>query len=249
MPRTLLIAIAAGLAALPAVAQETQCLAYRVTIEDFARRGIDADRGLASIVEVLERRMDEQGASPPTATLLGDDIVVVRVPAKLDPAKLRDDLARPGEFSIHVVERTFPTSELPVMLIGPDRIVASSVEVPEVSYLLHAASVLDGGVVVEARGTFDSSTGEPIVSFTLDERGRSAFAKATRANVLAQFAVVLDGIVLTAPVIREPITSGRGQIAGGFTPELANELALLLRSGALPARLVLLGEGAAACIP
>ncbi len=251
MLRTLLLAVVglAGFGVFGAAAQESECLAYRVATADFGQRGIEVAQGLATIVEVLERRTSDLGTPAPTAAILGEDVVVVRLPAGSNLADLRDDLARPGEFSIHVVERTFPTSDLAVMLIGPDRIALPSAELPGTSFLMHTASVVSGTAIAEAKAELDAVTGQPLVTFLLEKGAREAFGEATKANIGAQLAIVVDGIVLAAPTVRETITSGRGQISGAFTLESANELALLLRSGALPARLVLLGEGAAACIP
>lgn len=232
-----------------AVAQDAVCLAYRAQLDEFARSGIDPQAGLATVVEVLERRLSDLGARASTVARLGDDLVVVRLAPTQSVDELRESLARPGELAIHRVERTFPTSDLAVMLIGPDRMAYPSAERTEFSYLVHRPAILEGAVIADARVGRDNIVGEPVVSIRLSEDARAAFATATKAAVGAQLAVVLDGVVLTAPTVRDTIADGRVQISGGFTPESANELALLLRSGALPARLVLEGEGTGACIP
>ena len=99
-----------------------------------------------------------------------------------------------------------------------------------------------GDRLVDAQPSFDSRTNEPVVSFRFDTAGGKRFADITRKNVNKPFAIVLDGKVVSAPVIREPILGGSGQISGGFTTQEANDLALLLRAGALPAPLTILEE-------
>lgn len=233
----------------PALAQQPECLAYRVEVSDFARSGIGVDEGLASVVEVLERRLSELGVAPPTAARLGEDVVVVRLPVGFDIAKARTVLGRSGDLAVYLVERIFPTSELAVMLLGPGNIALPSAETPGTSFLLDSDSVITGSGVAEAKVEQDAATGMPVIAVVLKAEASAAFERATKANVGAQFAIAVDGVVISAPTLQEPITGGRVHITGAFTAESANELALLLRSGALPARLVLLGEGAAACIP
>ena len=101
---------------------------------------------------------------------------------------------------------------------------------------------VDGGDLTDARAGTNPQTGEWVVNFTFNSVGARRFADVTRANVNHRFAIVLDGKVISAPVIREPITGGRGQISGSFTAASANDLAVLLRAGALPAPLTVVEE-------
>ena len=101
---------------------------------------------------------------------------------------------------------------------------------------------VDGGDLTDARAGNNPQTGEWVVNFTFNSVGARRFADVTRANVNHRFAIVLDGKVISAPVIREPITGGRGQISGSFTAASANDLAVLLRAGALPAPLTVVEE-------
>ena len=110
------------------------------------------------------------------------------------------------------------------------------------SYLVKKRVAVSGDRLVDAQPSFDSRTNEPVVSFRFDTAGGKRFANVTRKNVNKPFAIVLDDKVVSAPVIREPILGGSGQISGGFTTEEANDLALLLRAGALPAPLTILEE-------
>ncbi len=101
-------------------------------------------------------------------------------------------------------------------------------------YLVMRRSLLSGGDIESAQAVFDGNTQEPAVSFRFNEEGRSKFGKATAENVGKPFAIVLDGKVISAPVIREPITGGSGQISGAFTAQQARDMAVLLQGGALP---------------
>ena len=109
-------------------------------------------------------------------------------------------------------------------------------------YPVKRRAMLEGDRLIDAAATFDQQTGEPVVTFRFDSQGARRFAEITRANVGKPFAIVLDGKVLSAPVIREPITGGSGQISGSFTPRTAQDLAVLLRAGALPAPLTVIEE-------
>ncbi len=102
--------------------------------------------------------------------------------------------------------------------------------------------MVSGEDLIDAQPGFDQRTSEPIVSFRFNTRARSRFAQVTQENVGRPFAIVLDNKVISAPVIREPILGGSGQISGNFTVESANDLAILLRAGALPATLDVVEE-------
>src|SRR6202042_717380 len=101
---------------------------------------------------------------------------------------------------------------------------------------------VSGGDLSEAQASFDQRTSEPVVSFKFNSAGARKFAQATTENVGQRFAIVLDNQVISAPVIREPIIGGQGQISGSFTVQSANDLAILLRAGALPAPLTIIEE-------
>ena len=98
-------------------------------------------------------------------------------------------------------------------------------------------ALVSGDMLVDSRQAFDPQTGQPVISFRFNSQGAGRFGDATRQNIGKRFAIVLDNKVVSAPVIQGAILGGSGQISGNFTPESANDLALLLRSGALPAPL------------
>jgi preprotein translocase subunit SecD len=113
---------------------------------------------------------------------------------------------------------------------------------PPVPYLIERRVVVSGEDLVDSQPGFDQRTNEPIVSFRFNNNGARRFAQATQQNVGRPFAIVLDNEVISAPVIREPILGGSGQISGSFTVQQANDLAILLRAGALPAPLNIIEE-------
>jgi protein-export membrane protein SecD len=104
-------------------------------------------------------------------------------------------------------------------------------------YLVYKRAVLTGRDLVDAQPAFDQRTSEPILSFRFNANGTRRFAQVTQENVGKPFAIVLDNSVLSAPIIREPILGGSGQISGGFTVQDANDMAILLRAGELPGEL------------
>jgi protein-export membrane protein SecD len=117
-----------------------------------------------------------------------------------------------------------------------------SASTPKVPYVVKKQVLVSGGDLTDAQPWFDQRTGEPIVNFKFNSTGARKFAQATTDNVGQPFAIVLDNEVISAPVIREPITGGQGQISGNFTVQSANDLAILLRAGALPAPLTVIEE-------
>src|SRR5207237_595712 len=113
---------------------------------------------------------------------------------------------------------------------------------PQTPYVIKNQGLVSGGDLTDAQPGFDQRSGEPIVSFRFNTSGSRKFAQATSENVNRPFAIVLDNEVISAPVIREPITGGSGQISGSFTVEQATDLSILLRAGALPAKLTIVEE-------
>jgi len=125
---------------------------------------------------------------------------------------------------------------------GPGNILLPDAEDEGRFYVLERRALIDGERLTDAQGGFDGQTGEPVVNFRFDAAGARRFGEVTAQNVGRPFAIVLDGEVITAPTIREPITGGSGQISGSFTVESANQLAILLRAGALPASITVLEQ-------
>ena len=186
-------------------------------------------------IEILRRRVDELGTTEPTIQRQGLDRIVVQVPGLDDPERLKDILGRTAKMTFHlVVQSAFP-NDPPA---GTEVLQSREGE----PYVIRRRAMVSGEDLVEANPGFDQQTNEPIVSFRFDSSGARRFARVTEENVGVPFAIVLDNEVVSAPVIREPILGGSGQISGNFTVQEANDLALLLRAGALPAPLTILEE-------
>src|SRR5690606_37482095 len=113
---------------------------------------------------------------------------------------------------------------------------------PNTSYVVEEAPLMTGEDLVDAKTGFDTRTSEPVVNFRLSSSGARKFGDVTTRAVGRPFAIILDNEVISAPVIREPILGGSGQISGNFTVETANDLAILLRAGSLPAKLTIVEE-------
>lgn len=186
-------------------------------------------------IAIVRRRIDETGTNEPVVAKRGADRILVELPGVTDPGRVRTLLGSTAKMAFHLVasgaDATRPgVRRLPMVdKTGPDVPVLKHVEV-------------DGANLVDATPVTDPQTGDWVVSFVLDGVGARAFAHTSTKHVGEPFAIVLDGKVLSAPVIREPITGGRGQISGGFTAEGAKDLAVLLRAGALPAPLTIVEE-------
>jgi len=199
------------------------------------------DRALAQSLEVVRRRVDQVGVAEPTIQRIGLDRILVQLPGLQDSSQLRALLGSTAMLSFHmlagegVVDGPAAGRAPPGARILPD-------ESGTRHYLVKARAAVSGERLSGAQAGFDPRTGKPMVSFTLDGAGARQFATITSQNVGRPFAIVLDGKVLSAPVIREPILGGSGQISGGFTFEEAGLLAAMLRAGALPAPLTVIEE-------
>ncbi len=181
-------------------------------------------------LEIIRQRVDQVGVSEPTIQRVGGNRVLVQLPGAEDPSQLRRLLGSTAKMSFHLLGN------------AGDRGVTMLKDEEGNSYPVIDRVELSGDRLSDARVSFDQNTREPIVSFRFDNAGAIRFADITRANVGNPFAIVLDDKVLSAPVIREPITGGSGQISGNFSVQSANTLAALLRAGALPAKLTVIEE-------
>lgn len=193
-------------------------------------------------IEIIRRRIDELGTTEPVIQRQGEDRILVQVPGLDDPERLKDLLGRTAKLNFHLVD-TSTTVQDAIQNRPP----AGSQVLPLTdgsggAVLIRRRAMVSGESLVDAQPGFDQRTNEPIVSFRFDASGAKRFADVTQANVGRPFAIVLDNEVISAPVIREPILGGQGQISGGFTVQQANDLAILLRAGALPAPLNILEE-------
>ncbi|MDQ1185868.1 protein-export membrane protein SecD [Agrobacterium larrymoorei] len=206
--------------------------------------GIDyrLSSAVSQSIEVVRRRVDELGTTEPLIVRQGNDRIIVQVPGLQDPQRLKSLLNQTAKLSFRMVDTSMPVQEaLNGRPPATDEILYSQDD-PPVPYLVERRALVSGDNLVDAQASFNQQTNEPVVTFRFDSRGAQRFAQATQQNVGKPFAIVLDNAVISAPVIREPIVGGSGQISGNFTVQGANDLAVLLRAGALPATLTVVEE-------
>jgi len=198
-------------------------------------------RGIVSqSIEVIRRRIDELGTTEPSIQREGTDRILVEAPGLDDPERLKELIGTTASLSFNMVDVSMSADQAEQTRIPVGSIILPSVDdAGPPSYLVKEVSILGGEDLVDAQTTFDQQTNEPVVAFTFNTSGGIKFATITERNVGRPFAIVLDDEVISAPVIREPIRGGSGIISGSFTVESANNLAILLRAGALPAKLII----------
>jgi preprotein translocase subunit SecD len=193
-------------------------------------------------IQIIERRVNELGTVEPLIQRQGVDRILVQVPGLQDPTRLKELLGKTAKLDFRMVDVSMPAEQAAQGRIPPDDEILYSATQPKTPYLVEKRILVSGGDLTDAQPGFDQRTNEPIVSFRFNTSGARKFAQVTQENVGKPFAIVLDNQVISAPVIREPILGGSGQISGSFTVESANDLAILLRAGALPAPLTIIEE-------
>jgi preprotein translocase subunit SecD len=193
-------------------------------------------------IQIVERRVNELGTVEPLIQRQGIDRILVQVPGLQDPTRLKELLGKTAKLDFRMVDLTVPPDQAGQGRVPPESELLMSSQTPKQPYVIEKRVLVSGADLTDAQPGFDQRTSEPIVSFRFNTSGARKFAQATSENVGRPFAIILDNEVISAPVIREPITGGAGQISGGFTVQQANDLAILLRAGALPAPLTIIEE-------
>jgi len=191
-------------------------------------------------IEIIRRRIDGLGVTEPSIQRQGNNRILLEVPGLDDPQRLKDLLGQTAKLNFRMVDVSVSVGEAKRTKVPSRSEIISDTD--GVQYLVMKKILVSGERLVDAQASFDGTTNSPIVNFRFDTVGGKYFAKATSGNVGKPFAIVLDNQVISAPVIRSPILGGSGQIEGGFSVEEANNLAILLRAGALPAPLEILEE-------
>jgi protein-export membrane protein SecD len=204
------------------------------TMSEEAAR-VEAQRAVAQSIEILRRRIDPTGTAETSIAPQGADRIVVQAPGQSDPEQLKARIGQTAKLSFHMVNESVSPTELAQGRPAPLGAVVFPDETGAPLAVQRRADVT-GEQLIDAQQSFDEN-GAAVVSFRFNAQGARAFARITEQNVGQRFAIVLDDQIISAPVIVTPILAGSGQISGNFTPETAQELALLLRSGALPAPL------------
>jgi protein-export membrane protein SecD len=169
---------------------------------------------------------------------------LIQVP-KLAAAEVKARVATTAKLTFQLVDLSITAERAQANGIPPDDLLLPDTSDPSRSVLVSKEVILSGDDLIDAQGSYHELSGgraEAAVNFEFSSKGAATFARITRENIGKPFAIVLDNKVISAPVIRSEILGGRGQITGNFSPEEANRLAFLLRSGALPATLSLIEE-------
>jgi protein-export membrane protein SecD len=193
---------------------------------------------LDNAVAIVSRRLDGMAVAG-SAIRLGRDRIYVHAPALQDASALRELLTKPARLGFHEVHATTSVEQARRERVPLGFKIYST---PPEELLLREVPVMRGSDLVDAQAAFDQRTSEPIITFRFNSAGARAFGRFTAENVGRPFAIVLDDVVLSAPVIREPILGGSGQVSGNFTVDSANQLAVQLRAGTLPAKLEIVEE-------
>ncbi|HUF86554.1 MAG TPA: protein translocase subunit SecD [Thermohalobaculum sp.] len=211
---------------------------FRLTLTEPAIAQI-TDRTIVQSLEIIRRRVDEAGTREPTIQRQGADRVLVQVPGVGSAEEVLGLIGRTAKLTFHEVKGF--DAQPPAA--GPGEMVLRGREGDDGNfYLLERRPVLSGERLVDSQLGFHPENGLPVVNFRFDTAGARVFGNYTAANVGQLFAIVLDEEVISAPRIQSPILGGSGFIEGNFTAETATELAILLRSGALPASIKVLEQ-------
>jgi len=185
---------------------------------------------LKQSIEIVRRRIDDVGTKEPTILQRGDKRILVELPGLKDPERIKNLLGKTAQLNFRLVADNEE--------FGVDKLVSENGEELNVSKRI----IMSGENLIDAQPNFNNQSNQPTVSFTLDRLGAQKFGRTTTDNVGKRLAIVLDGKIVSAPSINEAITSGNGMISGNFSFQQATDLALLLRSGALPTPLNIVEE-------
>jgi preprotein translocase subunit SecD len=194
---------------------------------------------MVQAVEVIRKRIDELGTREPTIVRQGKTRIVVQVPGLQDPEALKALLGKTAKLEFKLVDTAADPEEVAQGRAPPGSQILTSQEGGQV--VVKRRAIITGDQLVDSQVSTDQN-GAPAVSFRFDSTGGRRFAQATTENVGKPFAIILDGMVISAPNINEPILGGSGIIMGNYTVATANELAILLRSGKLPVELKVVEE-------
>ncbi len=201
-------------------------------------------QALTASIGTIERRVNALGTAESTVVRQGADRILIQYPGLTDTTQLKELIGKTAKLTFHAVHPTASAAEAKQGRAPQGYKVYEAVEGEggERAYVLAETPVVQGNDLVDSQPGFDHQTNQPIISFRFNQSGARKFGAFTKDHVNEPFAIVLDDKVISAPVIREAILGGTGQISGNFTVESANNLAIQLRSGALPAKLTVVEE-------
>lgn len=206
----------------------------------FVAQALDAQAAKAvdQSIEVIRRRIDELGTKEPDIRRQGSNRISIAAPGESDPKKLQAIVGQTAKLTFQMVDETADLAQAQAGRVPPGTMLIPGDDV-QPFYVVKRRALVTGEMLTDSQASFDQQTGRPVVTFRFNGLGARRFADATAQNVGKRFAIVLDNKVISAPNINEPINGGSGQISGNFTTESANNLAILLRAGALPAPLTI----------
>ena len=191
-------------------------------------------------IEILRMRIDSEGTKEPLIQKQGENFILLQAPGDEDPEKLKNLVGKTAKLSFHMVHRDLTINYMGNNVALPqDKIFVSSSNQKQFAVIDKKPTLL-GDLLVDAQAGFNQA--QPVVLFEFNQLGAKLFGELTQNNIRNQIAIVLDGNLLSAPVVNEAILGGKGSIQGNFTVEEANELSTLLRAGALPAPLTIIEE-------
>ena len=193
-------------------------------------------------IEVIDRRINELGTTEPSIQRQGDDRILVEAPGLGDPSRLKALVGQTAQLEFHMVDGQVTAQQAQANPPKPGVERVPDKTSPQIIWEVDDQPLMTGEDLSDAQAGFDQQTNEPIVNFRLTTGGARKFGDVTAKNVGRPFAIILDDQVISAPTIRQPILGGSGQISGGFTVQTANDLAILLRAGSLPAKLTIVEE-------
>jgi protein-export membrane protein SecD len=185
---------------------------------------------LKQSIEIVRRRIDDVGTKEPTILQRGEKRILIELPGLKDPERIKALLGKTAQLNFRLVSENIE--------FGADKLISETGETLNVSKRI----IMSGENLIDAQPNINNQNNEPTVSFSLDRLGAQKFGRTTTDNVGKRLAIVLDGEIVSAPSINEPITTGSGMISGNFSFQEATDLALLLRSGALPTPLLVVEE-------
>jgi len=195
-------------------------------------------------IETINRRVNNLGTSESTIVRQGADRILIQFPGLTDTKDLKKLIGETAKLTFHEVHPSISAEEAKMTKIptGYKIYPSDREDSPSGELLLREQPVVQGSDLADSQPGFDSRNGEPVINFRFNQIGARKFGNFTKDHVGRPFAIVLDDKVLSAPVIREPILGGSGQISGNFTVDSTNRLAVQLRSGSLPAKLTIVEE-------
>ena len=211
----------------------------KIKINDQFKKDIQ-DSAIKQSLEIVRKRIDESGTKEPLIQRSGKNRILLQLPGVKDPERIKDLLGKTAKLTFHMVDDE-DNKALMANIAPFGKMIVNDMYNPDAKYLVEKKSRVGGENLIDAKASFDPNEGHA-VSFRFDTKGAQKFGRATTENVGKRFAVILDGVVITAPVINTAITGGSGIITGNFDSQEATDLAVLLRAGALPAPLIIVEE-------